>query len=160
MPEANEQQRVDPTPMSPLSSEANRGDERAGADSVQQQASEMADRATGATQDATHDARERIAELAPRAQQAVADAVDSGRHNAAAAMDRAAGSLDRRAEGDGVSAMAAGAAADTMQQAAGYLRSRDTGEMWGDVEHYVRDHPGRSVLMAVAAGLVVGRVLR
>jgi hypothetical protein len=126
--------------MSPLSSEANRGDERAGADSMQQ-ASETAGRAAGAAQEEARDARDRIAELAPRAQQAVTDAVDSGRQGAADAMDRAASSLDRRAEGDGVSAMAAGAAADTMQQAAGYLRSRDTGEMWGDVEHYVRDHP-------------------
>jgi hypothetical protein len=56
--------------------------------------------------------------------------------------------------------MAAERAAAGLQDAATYLREHDAAEMWGDVESYVKRYPGRSVLMAVATGLVVGRILR
>jgi ElaB/YqjD/DUF883 family membrane-anchored ribosome-binding protein len=47
-----------------------------------------------------------------------------------------------------------------MQEAAGYLREHDAAEIWEDVEGYVKQHPGRAVLVAAAAGLIFGRMLR
>ena len=127
---------------------------------MQDKAGDMAAEAGRRVQEQAGELRDRAAEMAPRAQEAAYNAAESGREGAASTLERAADNLDRQASGDGMTSMAAGAAADTMQQAAGYLRSHETAEVWDDVERYVRQHPGRSVLMAVAAGLVVGRVLR
>ncbi len=51
-------------------------------------------------------------------------------------------------------------AAEGMHAAAGYLQEHNTSEIANDVEEYVRAHPLQSVAAAIAAGFVVGRVLR
>ena len=50
--------------------------------------------------------------------------------------------------------------ADGMERGAGYLRSHDTNQMWTDVEEYVREHPVMGIAGSVAAGFLVGRMLR
>ena len=52
-------------------------------------------------------------------------------------------------------------AADTLGKGGEYLRThRSTDEIRRDVEERVRAHPVRSVALALAAGLVLGRVMR
>lgn len=129
-------------------------------DEMRERAGEMASDAAQSAQQRAAELRDQAAEMAPRAREAAYDTVESGRTGAAEGLERAAENLERQSRGDGMTAMAAGAAADGMQQAAGYLRTHETAEMWEDVERYVREHPGRSVLAAIAAGVVVGRILR
>lgn len=127
---------------------------------MRDRAGEMASGAAETVQQRAGELRDQAASMVPGARDAAYDTVESGRTGAADSMERAAENLERHAGGDGMTAMAAGAAADGMQQAAGYLRTHETAEIWEDVERYVRAHPGRSVLAAIAAGLVVGRIMR
>lgn len=105
-------------------------------------------------QDLAHD-------LAPMAREKAYTAAESGREGAASAFESAADKLDDRvAHSDGMPAKAAGRAAEGMHAAAGYLEQHDTTEIVDDVEQYVRAHPVRSLSAAVAAGFIVGRILR
>jgi ElaB/YqjD/DUF883 family membrane-anchored ribosome-binding protein len=51
-------------------------------------------------------------------------------------------------------------AADKLQATADYVREHDAQAMMAEVEGYVRKHPGRSLLAATAAGLLIGRAFR
>jgi len=62
--------------------------------------------------------------------------------------------------GDGTAGAVADKAAAGMERTAQYLRDRGTAEMWDDVEAYVRVHPVQGIAGAVAAGFIVGRILR
>ena len=102
-------------------------------------------------------AREKVAEYGEKAQQQL----ESGKDQAAAGMERAAEQLRERAsQTGGMQAQAGTKIADTMEQAAGYLRERSTAEMWDDVETYVRQHPAQALAGAAFAGFIVARVLR
>ena len=101
--------------------------------------------------------REKAAEYGEKAQQQL----DAGKDQAAAGMERAAGQLrERAAQGGGVPAQAGMKVADTMDQAAGYLREHTTAEMWDEVEMYVRQHPAQALAGAAFAGFMLGRILR
>lgn len=100
-------------------------------------------------------------EMAPRAREAAYNAAESGREGAANVLERAAERVEDRASGkEGMPAMAAERAAEGMHAAAGYLKEHETAEIVDEVEQYVRTHPMRSLATAVAAGFVVGRILR
>ncbi|MFN8585068.1 MAG: DUF883 C-terminal domain-containing protein [Dehalococcoidia bacterium] len=87
------------------------------------------------------------------------DAAETGRESAADGLDKMASNVRERA-GDGMAGAAMERAADGMGAAAGYLKEHETGEIWDDLERYVREHPMQAVAAAVATGIVVGRVLR
>lgn len=87
------------------------------------------------------------------------DAAESGRESTADALDRAATTMKDRA-GDGMTGAAMEKAAGGVEAAAGYLKEHETGEIWDDLERYIREHPMQAVAAAVATGIVVGRVLR
>ncbi len=55
---------------------------------------------------------------------------------------------------------AAQGAADQMEKAAGYLRDHDVSSMGEDVVELVKSHPKESIVVALAAGLLLGRALR
>lgn len=124
--------------------------QRAGTHTAMDEARTMADQA-----------RQSASEIASEAGDRAYEAAESGRQSAASGLERAAERVEQTAAGQqGMPAMAAERAAEGMQSAAGYLREHDTAEVWQDVERYVRQNPVRSVLGAVAAGFVVGRILR
>jgi len=51
-------------------------------------------------------------------------------------------------------------AANTMESTARYLRDNDVRALQGDVERMVREKPLQSLLIGVAAGWVLGKILR
>ncbi|MCK9485612.1 MAG: hypothetical protein M0R73_02760 [Dehalococcoidia bacterium] len=124
-------------------------------DEAQQQASTMADRAGEAAQDAQHRVSEAVDEASSKAQEMEA----TGREKAAEGAERAASMLRERSDGGAVGA-ATDRAAEGMEKTARYLREHDTSDLLGEIEDYVRQHPVQGIAGAVAAGFVVGRILK
>ena len=60
----------------------------------------------------------------------------------------------------GVAAELVHQAADWLDRSADYVRDFDPQQVKTDVENQVRRHPGRSLLIAGAAGLLLGALLR
>ena len=110
--------------------------------------------------------RDESENIGARAQDAAAQARDKASEVAEAGEERAADGMDRaaavlREHSDSIPAGGVAVkAADGMERGADYLRSHETGEMWSDVENYVRDHPVMGIAGSVAAGFLVGRLLR
>jgi hypothetical protein len=77
-------------------------------------------------------------------------------------MDQAAAGIDRAAEmaREKVPGELGTKVANTMEKTAGYLREHDSGELWEDVEQYVRQHPMQATMTAAFAGFLVARILR
>jgi ElaB/YqjD/DUF883 family membrane-anchored ribosome-binding protein len=89
------------------------------------------------------------------------DRVEEGRERVAEGTHQAAEKLREQAEERGGMQGKVGLkAADTMEQAAGYLRDHKTDEMWSDFERYAKEHPMQAVGGAVVAGFLLGRILR
>jgi len=141
-----------------------RGGDRGGSDQAEPVAADLeslATRAKTAGAAALEEAQGIVEEAAPKAGAALYDAAEAGRAGAASAVSQAAQSLEERAEGTGaVPEKAAEYAAEGMRSAAGYLKERDAAEIVEEAEQYVKDHPVRSVAIAVVAGFFVGRMLR
>jgi ElaB/YqjD/DUF883 family membrane-anchored ribosome-binding protein len=84
------------------------------------------------------------------------------------AKDRAATGIESIAErlreqaGDreGLPAQASEKVASGMEKTAGYLKEGDTQQMVQDLEGFVRSHPMQALGGAIAAGFVIGRILR
>ena len=96
-----------------------------------------------------------------------ADAISQARYRAADGLAAAGERIDRAASRQeldgGKKARAAEAAhrlAGGMDATAGYLREPDPDRMREDFESGVRENPLRAVLITVAAGFIVGRILR
>ena len=107
------------------------------------------------------DAKDRIGDAAARAQKKVQETADQARDSAAGGMRSAADKLREKTTGSGGIQEAAGTRlAEGMDKTARYLREHDTQSMLSDLESYVRQHPARSIIAAVAAGLLIGRRLR
>jgi hypothetical protein len=83
-----------------------------------------------------------------------------GLASAAERIDRAASRQETNGGAKGRAAEAAHRLAGGMDATAGFLRSPDPDRLRGDVESHVREAPLRSALIALAAGFVVGRILR
>ncbi len=133
------------------------GSQRMDSDEPQNRASGLMEE----SKEAVSGAMDRAEEVAPRARAAAYNAAESGREGAANVLERAAGTIeDRIGDTSGMPAMASERAAEGMHAAAGYLKEHDTAEIVDEVEQYVRAHPMRSLATAVAAGFVVGRILR
>lgn len=120
-----------------------------------ERAQQMADEARSRTEGAMEEARGRGEQIATATQ----ERADQGMDRAAEGMEQASASLRQHA-GDGATGKAAGVAADSMERGASYLRDKDSAEVWNDVEQYVGEHPAQALLGAVAAGFVIGRILR
>src|SRR5690349_15743584 len=109
--------------------------------------------------EAASQARNRATEFARTAEAQINDK----RKTAAAALDSAAGTVHRASDTLPVGDRAASfghAAAGRMESAADYLGDHDVRDMAGDVRRFVKKHPGRSVIAAVAIGFMVGRLFR
>ena len=66
----------------------------------------------------------------------------------------------RQKSGQGGTAAYAGQASDWLTNAADYVRDVDPAQLKTSVQEQVRTNPGRSLLIAVGAGLALGILLR
>ena len=102
-----------------------------------------------------------------RAKEFVADTVDKTKGAIDGGLDSAREAFDEAAEGiDSRYRSARRAAAEKYQEAAegvrrGYTKvRRDVDKLSSDVNDYVRENPGKSLLMAAGVGFVLGLLLR
>lgn len=102
------------------------------------------------------DSSSRASQIGERA----AAAIDARRDTVASGFDSAASSLRDRAEslpGGEKIVRAAESAADAMESAADYVRDQDVRDMLTDVKQIVKRHPGATLLIAAALGLLLAR---
>jgi hypothetical protein len=89
--------------------------------------------------------------------------IDQQRGRVAEGMDSVAEQLRGRAHdmpgGERVAGVAE-MAADKMQTTAEYVRNQDVNAMMDDLTTIVRDHPKESLIVAAAAGFLIGRMVR
>lgn len=131
-------------------------DEDASAMDKAAQAAETAKEKAG---DATHAAREQ----ASHAVHAATGKVDAQRDTVAGSLDTVATQLRERAEmipGGERTTEAAQTAARGIESASGYVREHDVNDMMSDLERVVRSHPTESLIVALAAGFLVGRMVK
>ena len=91
-----------------------------------------------------------------------AAAIDEKRDAIARGLDAAAESLAANADslpGGEKVARAAYTAAETLEEAAGYVRDQDLEGMLSDIRHIVKRHPGATLLTAAALGFVLARAI-
>jgi hypothetical protein len=85
----------------------------------------------------------------------------SGAQGTMGALDTTAGAGDTRVQGNREAMQkVGGAVANGMQNTAQWLRNADMQSMRSDVETQVRSNPGRSLLVALGVGWVLGRIFR
>ena len=95
--------------------------------------------------------------------QTAADTIDRNRATAARVLAEAASTIHdgaARLPGSPGVARLADAAAEQVDATANYVREHDTQQMVADLQHFVRRHPGASVVVAAVLGVLVGRGFR
>ena len=101
-------------------------------------------------------AKEKAGELRGQA----TEKADQGLDQAAGGLSKAADVVRQQAEGDGPVPAQASMVADRLDQVSGYFEGKDTNEIIGDLEAFVRSRPVESVVGAVAIGFVLARIVR
>ena len=115
----------------------------------------------------TSDVGDQISDVASQAKEKAADLgrsaarkIDEQRDTAASGLESAASTLhasaDRLPGGEKVTSLAH-TTADTLTSTADYVREHDVNSMMADVERFVRNNPGPSLLAAAVVGFLVGR---
>jgi ElaB/YqjD/DUF883 family membrane-anchored ribosome-binding protein len=117
------------------------------------------------TRNANEEVREEAQGIGDRAnemRERTGEVMEERRDDAANALERAADRMHDNANGmsSGMGSEIVGGAAEQTERAAGYIRTHGAGDVMSDMEGYVRDHPMQGLAAAVAAGFVVGRMLR
>ena len=127
----------------------------------------IADRArdmAGTAKDKLADVGSSVREGAGNAKNKLADALESGadklrQRGGRGQFSAAAGTADVSVSGDGVSNVS-DRVATGMQATADWLRDADLDSLREGVERQVKEHPGRSLLIAVGLGYVLGKAFR
>jgi ElaB/YqjD/DUF883 family membrane-anchored ribosome-binding protein len=89
--------------------------------------------------------------------------IDNIKHVIAEKLDYLAGELSAKADSPGAQPAVAGYGKDVshlLERSADYVRNFDYEGFESDVRSYVSKNPGASLLMAGAAGLIIGAILR
>jgi ElaB/YqjD/DUF883 family membrane-anchored ribosome-binding protein len=129
-------------------------------------ASEVAGTAKEKASELTGTAREKASELTGTAREKLSgttDTIDAQRDTVAGGLDTVATQLRDRAEtipGGEKTTQVAQTAAAKLENASGYLREHEVSDMMTDVERLVRNHPTESLVVALAAGFLVGRMFK
>jgi ElaB/YqjD/DUF883 family membrane-anchored ribosome-binding protein len=132
------------------------------------QGKEVKDQLNKTATAAKHDAQRMAKEKAQQALGQVEQKANQKMDQAAGKIDQAAHRLDHMADqktrgATGAKAKAgrmAHTAADTMESMASYLRSNDVKDLQRNLEQQMRKSPLETLLVGVAAGWVVGKILR
>ncbi len=116
--------------------------------------------AKGAAKDAmnANDAAKKAADAAANLGRDTISKLDSNREPVAQGFQQTADAIRSYAP-DAVSDQAH-STADAIEDAAGYIRSRDVRSMAADLTQAVRSNPGTSLIAAVAVGFLLGMTLR
>jgi len=130
-------------------------------------ASGIADRArdiAGNAKDKLADVGSSVRQGAGTAKDKLADALSSGadklrQRGGRGQLSGSTGSADITVSGDGVSQVA-DRVAGGMQATADWLRDADLDGMRAGVERQVKEHPGRTLLIAVGLGYLLGKAFR
>jgi ElaB/YqjD/DUF883 family membrane-anchored ribosome-binding protein len=114
-------------------------------------------------QEAATDAAVKTQEKARELGRTALEKAERSRHRTADALRGAADSIHRAADSRmGMDRVmdAAHRTADRIGNVADYVREHDSRQMMEDVGGFVRKYPGQSMLVAVAAGFLIGRAFR
>ena len=112
-----------------------------------------------AVSDTAEKARAKVEEVG----QAVRGKMDENRGPAADKLQEVASTLHQKADtlpGGEKVANLAHSAADKVKATAEYVREHNIQDMMGDVENFVRRHPGQSLVAAAAVGFLLGRAFK
>lgn len=86
---------------------------------------------------------------------------DAGMNKAADGLGSAAEKMRTRAGDDeGVRATVEEKTADAMDKTADFLKTHDSKELMTDLEEFVKAHPLQAAVGALAAGYVIGKIVR
>lgn len=86
---------------------------------------------------------------------------DAGMNKAADGLGSAAEKMRTRAEEDeGIRATVEVKTADAMEKTADFLKTHDSRELMTDLEEFVKAHPLQAAAGALAAGYVIGKIVR
>lgn len=138
--------------------------ERAG--EMKDKATEMAGTAKDKVSDMTGTAKDKVTDVAGTAKEKLGGAtqtVDAQRDTVAGGLDTVATQLRDRAEtipGGERTTQLATTAADKIETASSYLRENEVSDMMSDVERFVRQRPTESLVIALAAGFLLGRAIK
>jgi ElaB/YqjD/DUF883 family membrane-anchored ribosome-binding protein len=88
----------------------------------------------------------------------VMSGADAGKEKAAEGLSTAADKM--RSDEDGVRSQLGNKAADAMERTADYLKDHDSNELMHDIEEFVKAHPLQAAAGALAAGSVLGKLVR
>jgi len=127
----------------------------------------VADRArdiAGNAKDKLADVGSSVREGAGNAKNKLADALESGadklrQRSGRGQLSGSTGTTDVTVTGDGVSNVT-DRVAGGMQATADWLRDADLDTLRGGVERQVKEHPGRTLLIAVGLGYLLGKAFR
>jgi ElaB/YqjD/DUF883 family membrane-anchored ribosome-binding protein len=120
----------------------------------------------GATQEQLADVGSTVRDRAGNLKASVANALDSGadklRHRGGAqdAQLATATNTGVATVGDGRIAQMSDKVAGKMEATAGWLRDADVDGLKSGIETQVKDHPGRTLLIAAGLGYLLGKALR
>jgi ElaB/YqjD/DUF883 family membrane-anchored ribosome-binding protein len=123
----------------------------------------------GSAQDKLADVGSTVRDRTGHLKDSLADALETGAdkvrqragatgHGVALAGSTAAGSV--AIEGDARLADIGGKVATGMDATAGWLRDADLDGLKSGLEHQVKEHPGRTLLIAAGIGYLLGKALR
>ena len=120
---------------------------------------------------AVEQAKEKATQVVDTAKEKAGQVAEQVSTKADAGIDKAAGGLDKAAEmlrqrgeqmggqGSGVQSVAA-TAATRLDNAAQYLRDKDTDQLVADLEDLVRRKPAQTLLVAAGVGFLLSKVVR
>ena len=142
------------------------GSSSGGSSSGGSDASGIADRArdiAGNAKDKLADVGSSVRSGAGNAKDKLADALETGanklRQRGGQGLSASTGSAEVNVSGDGVSQVS-DRLAGGMQATADWLRDADMDSMRAGVERQVKEHPGRTLLIAVGLGYLLGKAFR
>lgn len=119
----------------------------------------------GSAQDRLADVGSNVRERAGHVKDSLADALESGadklrQRGQSGQLAGSTGSSAVAIEGDGRMSQVSGRVAGGMQATADWLRDADLDNLRSGLERQVKEHPGRTLLIAVGVGYLLGKALR
>ena len=128
----------------------------------------LSDRArnlAGSAQERLADVGSNVRDRASHVKDSLADALESGadklrQRGQSGQLSGSTGSSAVALEGDGRMSQVSGRVAGGMQATADWLRDADIDSLRSGLERQVKEHPGRTLLLAVGVGYLLGKALR
>jgi hypothetical protein len=171
--EQNNYTSPDAAPQTPSSTIGTSDTQSAGPESSAGQTAGFTDRArdiTAGAQDRLADVSSNVRERAGHLKDSLADALHSGAEklrargastdNQSGQLAGATASSSVAIQSDGRVTQASNRIAGGMDATADWLREADLDGLRTSVEHQVKEHPGRTLLIAVGVGYLLGKALR